>query len=127
MFEISKDLADLAKRVVDKYPELALLRDTNCKVAYQYSDKEKTSNGKTVYADTTKISDKMKAIAPYDFLVTFYKPSVQGIGEKKMEILMRHELKHIGFDPATGKCKIIPHDIEDFEVIIKDCGMNWIL
>lgn len=127
MFEISKELSDLAKRVIEKYPEFAFLKEANCRIAYQYSDKEKTSNGKTVYADTTKVSDKMKSIAPYDFLVTFYKPSVTGIGDEKMEILMRHELKHIGFDAVTGKCKILPHDIEDFEVIIKDCGMNWIL
>lgn len=127
MFEISTELSELASSVIEKHQELKTLSDSNCRIAYQYSDKTKTSNGKTVYADTTKVSDKVKSIANVDFIITFYKPSCVGLNEEKKEILMLHELRHVGYDPATGKCRIVPHDVEDFEEIIKDYGMKWIL
>lgn len=125
MFETSKDLAELSEKVIAKYGELKPIAENNVRVAFLYCDKEKTSNGKTVYADTTKLNDKVKALAPYDFVVTFYRPSCTGIDESKMETLMRHELKHIGVN--DGKFKIVPHDVEDFSDIIEEQGMKWIL
>lgn len=125
MFEISKDLAALGEKVMAKFKELKPIADNNVRIAYLYSDREKTSNGKKVYADTTKLNDKVKAVAPYDFIVTFYRPACSALDESKMETLMRHELKHIGVD--NGKFKIVPHDVEDFSDIIEEHGMSWVL
>ncbi len=125
MFEISTELAALAESVIAEHKEFKPITDSECRIAYQYADKEKKSGGKTVYADTTKVSEKMKAVAPYDFVITFYKPSTDSLSPEKKRILMRHELKHIGID--NGKFKIIPHDVEDFSDIIEEKGMNWII
>lgn len=125
MFEISTELKELGDKVIAEFPEFNPIAESGCRIAYQYADKEKKSGGKTVYADTTKVSDKMKAIAPYDFLITFYKPSCATLDDKKKKTLMRHELKHIGV--KDGKFSIVPHDVEDFEEILKEQGMNWII
>lgn len=125
MFEISTELKALADKVIAKYSRFKPIIDSGCRIAYQYADKEKKSGDRTVYADTTKVSDKLKAIAPYDFLITFYKPSCAMLSEEKMETLMRHELDHVGVE--DGKFRIVPHDVEDFEEILKEQGMNWIV
>lgn len=124
MYELSTELRELADKVIAKFPELKHIASSNVRIAYLYADREKTSNGKMVFADTTLLSDKVRAIGAYDFLVTFYRPSCAALEPAKMEILMRHELKHIG--TADGKLKIVPHDVEDFADIITDYGMRWV-
>ena len=125
MFKISEELKALAAKVIAENDEFKPLTDSECRIAYQYADKEKKSGGRTVYADTIKVSDKLKAVAPFDFIITFYQPSTATLDEDKMRILMKHELKHIGVE--DGKFRIVPHDVEDFSDIIKDYGMSWII
>jgi hypothetical protein len=44
--------------------------------------------------------------------------------EHQLEILMEHELRHIGITD-NGDLVIEPHDIEDFRAIIDDYGLDW--
>lgn len=126
MFEPSEDLKKLASDVIAEHNGLSALNDPECRIAYLYSDSEKKRNGKAVYADTEKLSDKVKTIAKCDFIITFYRPNCAGLDPSKMRILMYHELKHVGFEPG-GACHIIPHDVEDFADIIEKHGMSWVL
>ena len=118
------ELEALGKKVIENNPVFDALK--YCRIGYLYADKEKTSKNKTVYADTEKLSDKMKALAPYDFVITFYEPSCKDLPPEKMEILMYHELRHIGYDAVEGTCTIIPHDLEDFKDIVEKYGVDWI-
>lgn len=126
MFQIDEGLKALAEKVISEKKALKRLGTPECRIAYLYSDKEKKSKGRTVYADTEKISDKVKAVAPYDFIITFYRPSCAALSTEKMEILMHHELKHVGFEPGKPFF-IVPHDVEDFSDIIEEHGMSWIV
>ena len=119
-------LAEIAEKVIQKNAIFHHLKDERCRIAFQYSNEKKTSNGKIVYADTEKIKDKLKGFVPYDFIITFYKPNTEPLSEDKMEKLMNHELRHVGFDPATGKHTIGSHDVEDFSEIINLWGIDWI-
>ena len=73
MFEKSESLESLAKVVIGECPDLKHLDNPSLRIVYLYCDKDKTSNGKKVYADTTKLNDKTKAVAGCDFIVIFYK------------------------------------------------------
>lgn len=126
MFQIDEGLKALAAKVMSEKKDLKRLDAPECRIAYLYSDKEKKSKGRTVYADTEKISDKVKAVAPYDFIITFYRPSCAALSTEKMEILMHHELKHVGYEPGKPFF-IVPHDVEDFSDIIEEHGMSWIV
>jgi len=123
MFETSDDLKELALGVIADNPKLKPIADSGCRIAFLYCDKEKTSHGKKVYADTTKIADKVKVLAKFDFVITFYKPTCMTLSEDKLRILMKHELKHIGV--KDSKFSILPHDVEDFSDIIEEHGMDW--
>lgn len=64
MFQIDDELKALAAKVIADRKDLKRLDTPECRVAYLYSDKEKKSHGKAVYADTEKVSEKVKALAP---------------------------------------------------------------
>lgn len=52
MFQIDDELKALAAKVIADRKDLKRLDTPECRVAYLYSDKEKKSHGKAVYADT---------------------------------------------------------------------------
>ena len=119
-------LEDLAQKCMETFPDLAHLDNPDCRIAYQLSNQEKESRNRIVYADVEKVKDKIKAFMHYDFLVTFYEPNCEKLDEEHLMRLMYHELKHIGFDPADDKFWMIPHDVEDFSVMIERWGLDWI-
>ena len=61
---------------------------------------------------------------PFDFVITFYWPNCENMTEEKLEMLMYHELRHVGF--GDGTFTIIPHDVEDFRDVIDRWGLDWI-
>ena len=124
-YEQSERLAKIAAKVIAEHDNLNHLDDPECRIAYQTSDQAKKSNGKIVYADTERVKDKYKALMPYDFVITFYWPNCENLTEDKLEKLMYHELRHVGFT-GDGTFTIIPHDVEDFRDVLDKWGFDWI-
>jgi predicted metallopeptidase len=56
----------------------------------------------------------------YDFLIAFFSEATDGKSEKWLQILMFHELLHIG---PSGK--LVDHDIEEFLEVIEMAGSRW--
>jgi hypothetical protein len=56
-------------------------------------------------------------------LITFYDPNVSILTENQRKIVMYHELRHIEMTPKG--LTVRPHDIEDFESILREHGLNW--
>ncbi|MCD8117190.1 MAG: hypothetical protein LUE21_08795 [Oscillospiraceae bacterium] len=125
-YERSESLEKIAKKVIAENDIFCHLDSECCRIAYQTCDSSKSSNGKTVYADTEKVKDKLKGLLPFDFIITFYEDSLE-LSDESKEKLMYHELRHIGFEPDTLKFSIVPHDIEDFKDVIEKWGVNWII
>lgn len=124
-YEQSERLSNMAAKVIADNDGLKHLSDPNCRIAYQTSNQAKKSNGKIIYADTERVKPKYKVFMPYDFVITFYWPNCENMTEEKLEKLMYHELKHVGFN---GDCSftIIPHDVEDFRDVVGRWGLDWI-
>ena len=121
----SARLAALAAKVISGHPNLQHLDDENCRIAYQTADFAKKSGEKLVYADTERVKDKYKGLMPWDFVVTFYWPNCEILTDDRLEKLMYHELRHVGFN-GDGTYSIIPHDVEDFRDVIDTWGLDWI-
>ena len=129
MYWQENDLEQLGINTIKKYPEFTILGDTDCRIKYLYCDKAKKSNGFEVYADTELVKEKYKVFLDADFIITFYMGNTESLDEKRMEILMYHELCHVGYDPGQegqSRYRIIPHDIEDFRCVIKKWGLDWV-
>jgi hypothetical protein len=119
------ELRALANKVIKKNKDLfSLIREQKISIGYCYSDLEKKkANGRT-FAECRKVPAIYKTWLRYDFIIVFYEPNTMLMDEEQLEILMQHELMHIGISD-DGKLMIVPHDIEDFRRIIDDYGLDW--
>lgn len=129
MREHSREYRLIGQRLIKEREEFFFIHDFGIKIAYLVSDEVKKKNKKVVFADCTIVDDKYKWCCKYDFFITVYLPNVEAYGftDEKKEILIRHELKHVGID-VTGvepKFYIVPHDVEEFMDIIHEHGLTW--
>lgn len=95
----------------------------NVKIAWLSSDKDKQTNGKTIFAECSKVTEKYDWCCPYDFTITVYEPNVSRFSDEQMRILLEHELMHIGVDEK--RMYIVPHDAEEFTEIIRKYRIDW--
>lgn len=107
---------------------MAELRD-GCRIAYLSSQEEKKEGKgtKIVFGDCKTVPDNMQWTCPYDILITIYEPNICYFTQEQKEILLWHELKHIGVnqDGTEADYYIIPHDYEEFKEIIDLYGLDW--
>lgn len=123
--EQRKEYAEIGQRLINTLPELEDIKDIT--IAYLSSETEKKKNGKLILGQCVKVASNYKWCCPYDFMIIIYDQNIAGFTDKQLEILIRHELKHIGVKQTnTGETYyIVPHDVEDFEDIIKEHGIDW--
>lgn len=108
-------------------PLIAHIAESQATIMFLESEHEKRSSGKTVYAQCERVPDKYKWAVPCDFTITVYKPNVERFTDEQIRILLLHELLHVGIevDGNEETYRVIPHDIEDFKVIIERYGLEW--
>lgn len=76
-----------------------------------------------MFGQCEKIADKYKWGIPCDFTITIFEPNIIGWTDEQLRILIFHELLHVGVD--GDRLFIVPHDLEDFRVIIDEFGVDW--
>lgn len=91
------------------------------------SDKEKKASGKIVFGECEKIPDKHRWAIPFDFTITIYEPNCLYFTDEQMDILLTHELMHVGVDLEgdVPKYYVVPHDVDEFRKIIEEHGLDW--
>ena len=91
------------------------------------SDEEKKSRKRIIFGKCTLVSPTYAWCCPYDFIITIYEPNVEDFNEDQLRTLIRHELHHIGYNVTGNEPKpyLVPHDVEEFDIIIKECGLHW--
>ena len=97
------------------------------RIAYLSSDEEKKKNKRIIHAECTKVDEKYSWCCRYDFFITVYEPNIEYFTDQQIDILMEHELRHVGIDYSGKEPKyyIVPHDIEEFWSIIDKYGLLW--
>ena len=126
MLERSDTIKKIAKKIL-KEPEFEDINNFGVRIAYLISDKEKVTNRRRIFADCRKVNEQYAWCCKYDFMITVYGPNVLDFDEQQMEILVRHELMHIGIDPEGTEANfyVVPHDVEEFDAIIEKFGLHW--
>lgn len=119
--------AEIGTELIQAEPELKYIADSNVTIIYLSSEQEKKSNGKLIFGQCEKVPDKYKWAVPCDFTITVFEPNVERFTDEQIRILLFHELLHVGIelDGNEEVYSIVPHDIEDFRLIIDRYGMDW--
>lgn len=123
----SEEIADIANRVMNERSDLRWILDAGISIGFLESDRNKKKNGKLCLAECIKVRDLYKVYIPHDFLIVVYCPNVSGMSDEQMEILLYHELLHVGMDDTGEEVRYIvnPHDVEDFRAVIDRYGIDW--
>ena len=125
--ERSKRFPMIGFHAIKEHPDLTWILGANISIGYLESDRAKKKNGRACLAECIKVSATYKAFVPHDFLIVVYMPNVDGMTERQLEILMYHELLHVGMteDGEDVKYIVNPHDVEEFRTIIDRYGIDW--
>ena len=125
--KISEEYAEIGASLIATDPLLEDIRESEVTIVYLASDQEKTKSGKEVFGECEKVPDKYKWAVPCDFTITIFEPNVERFSKEQLEILILHELLHVGIEKDGNEetYYIRPHDIEDFREIIDRYGMDW--
>lgn len=121
---ISDGYTVIGQDLIDKEPELKDLKEAKISIIFLASDAEKKSGGKIIFGQCEKVAEKYKWGIPCDFTITVFEPNVEEFSDKQIQILLFHELLHIGFNDK-GDPYVRPHDLEDFKAIIDRYGTSW--
>jgi hypothetical protein len=122
-YETADDLRELGEKIINRFPEFSFIKEFDIKIGYIRAYESKNSKGRPMFAECRKISGSYQAYLPFDFLIAFYDPNVIILTENQQKIVMYHELRHIEMTPQGFTIR--PHDIEDFENILREHGLNW--
>lgn len=114
--EISKEYAEIAEKIIDKFNEAFSMVDTN-----QILFLSETEKSPAKYADIRAIKPPYTFITNYKFIITFYEPKLIAFTSAQKEILVLHELRHIN-DDFDG---LVKHNVEDFSDILAKYGVDW--
>ncbi|MBQ9387914.1 MAG: hypothetical protein IJU01_04550 [Lachnospiraceae bacterium] len=122
-------LEEQGNRLIQSEPLLRHVKNSKAKIMYLESDaKRKRGRDKLVYGQCEKVSPKNRWAITADFLIVLYAPNIEGLNEKQIEILLFHELLHIGVEEqedGTEDYYLRNHDVEEFEEILAAYGKNW--
>lgn len=127
-FRQEKDeYAVIGKELIENEPELAYIKNSQVRIGYLASKHQKISNKKIIFAECEKVQDKNKWAMPYDFTITVFEPNMEHFTEEQKRILIFHELLHVGIErkKRVESYFIVPHDLEDFKLIINKYGTDW--
>lgn len=125
---INENYAIIGNELIQNEDALAYIKDSNASIVFLSSELKKTNAGKTVFAQCEKIQEKYKWSIPCDFTITVYEPNVENFTDEQIKILLFHELLHVGiqYDNDLNEIySIVPHDLEDFKLIIDKFGTDW--
>lgn len=127
VLKIDKKLRRAADRLIKTRPDLEYLQGSGVRFTVLSSDQEKQKDRKKVLGECEKVPDKYKWKMPYDFLIYIYEPNCVNLTDAQREILLVHELRHIGVDLEGKEPRyyVYPHDIEEFWSIIEEFGLDW--
>lgn len=125
---INEHYAEIGKQLIETEPALEKVRDSEATIVYLSSEHERTSNGKIILGQCERIPDKYRWAIPCDFTITLFEPNLEGLTEEQIRIVILHELMHVGIREGREGNEdyyVVPHDIEDFRLILERYGMDW--
>ena len=126
---INENYKAIAEHLIETEVDLAYIKDSRVRIAYLESDQSKKADkDKLVLGECEKVAAKNRWAIDYDFTITLFKNNLIGLSETQVEIVLFHELLHVGIESGADGDEIYSvrkHDLEDFKIIIDKYGTDW--
>lgn len=119
---LNEEYAIIGQNLIETEEKLAYLRDSDIKIAYLESEKDKHSKDMIIHGECERVQDKNKWAIDADLTITLFKPNNEDISDKGLELLIFHELYHINDDLKSLR----PHDTQDFKFLLDEYGTDYL-
>lgn len=126
--QVKEEYATIGEELIRTEECLIDILNSQARIVYLVSDYAKTDRGMVVYGQCERVADKYKWGISADFTITLFSPNIKGKSEEAIKRIIFHELLHVGIEfkeDGTEKYTIVPHDIEDFKLLIDRWGTDW--
>lgn len=129
-YQPAPEVEDVARDLIyDYHSHLASVR-----IIYVFASESLTEKGKVVWGRAKKVSglnawlaseDKSRDAAAPDefFVIEIHRGTWLLLDEKCKKALVDHELSHCDVDIETNKLSLRPHDLEEFNSIVRRYGL----
>jgi hypothetical protein len=129
-YQPAREVEDVARRLINDYhPHLASVR-----IDYIFCTEQLKEKGKVVWGRAKKVSGLNAWLASEDrnpdaatpdefFVVEIHLGTWLMLDEKSKKALVDHELHHLDVDIDTSKLSLLPHDLEEFNSIVRRYGL----
>lgn len=116
--QVDQEVLDIAKQVIeDHMPELQ-----DASIGFLFRETGPVSNGRVTMGMAKKVDAQYQALGlDYDFIIWLAQDIYYSLNELQRTALIHHELCHCSFDD-DDKPKMVKHDFEEFDVIIRLYG-----
>lgn len=117
-----KEVIEIAERLIaTEHPTLL-----DCRIRFlMRSEAPKRGNGMVVYGKAKKISDEMKTLLPFEFVIWLADDVFANFSALQRTALIDHELTHCVWNMKKRAATMRPHDFEEFNSIIAKYGLWW--
>ena len=126
--QINEQYKVIAENLIKTEPALQHLAKSEVRIIYLESDLQRKIKTGVVHGVCERIASKNKWAIHADFTITLYKLNNAGFSEDQLKTLLFHELLHVGIeinDEGKESYYCVPHDLEDFKLIINKFGTDW--
>lgn len=120
MYYKDEELKLIGDKLIEKFDNLYHIVEQEIDVGYLYSHYEKKKGESYVLGECIKVQGILGHFCPYDYLIVIYEPNISGFSTGQLQILIYHELLHIGEDGYIRN-----HDVVDFYEILRPYGLGW--
>lgn len=118
MYRLAPEIMEIADEIIHKREELYHIVEEDYSIGYFYCEKSHPQNA---YATCQKVSGLLYYYSDHDFIITLYEPKTEDLTEAQLQMLVYHELLHVGIDG-----KLNNHTVQDFYSILNEYGLDWI-
>ena len=127
MLERSRKYKRIGSRLIEELEEFDYIKDSPVRIVFLTSDELKKKQNKLVLGECIKVNKNYQWCCKYDFMIVVYEPNCFEFTKEQYEILIRHELHHVGINQDGNEPSyfVVPHDVEEFWDIINENGLDW--
>ncbi len=111
-------LLEMARSIIRDHHEHLL----EARIAFLYRSEASKSGGKFILGMAKKVSEEMKTLINFDFLIWISKPHFDNLEIDQQRALVDHELCHCGRN-INEEWIIRKHDFEEFRAVIQRHGI----
>ena len=119
MYTEAPELEEIAEEIIYLRDNLYHIRENDYSIGYFYKNGDDTGDCKSL-GTCQRVTGILEYYTDHDYIICINERVLGTMSDAQLEILLYHELMHIGED-----FDIVKHDVEDFYTLLKEFGVDW--